>query len=143
MSNRPAASDDETLIRMRRQKRSGTKPEALVRRLVRDLGHRYRLNSSTLAGSPDISNKSRGWAIFVHGCYWHHHEGCSRVTVPKRNRDWWLAKFGRNQERDAAKIRALKEGGLRVMVIWECELREPETVRYRLAEWLGPGPSSE
>jgi len=139
--NRPAASDAATRARMRRQRRRATRPEELVKLLVRELGHAYRLNMQSLPGSPDLSNQTRGWAVFVHGCYWHHHVGCSRATVPKRNRDWWVAKFRRNRARDQAKEEAVRAAGLRVMVIWECELRDQDGVRQRLTDFLGPAPS--
>lgn len=129
---RPAASDPSTLARMRRQKRTGTKPEVVVRKLIRELGHAYRLNSSSMPGSPDISNRKRGWAVFVHGCYWHQHPGCRRATVPKANREWWVAKFQRTRERDARKIRDLKALGLEVLVVWECETRDSNALRRRL-----------
>lgn len=135
--SRPSASDEQTLARMRRQKRIDTKPELVVRRFLRELGFAYRVNSPNLPGSPDLSNQRRGWAIFVHGCYWHHHEGCSRATIPKRNREWWQAKFQRNRERDARKIEDLRARGLTVLVVWECETRDPEDLRARLTSELG------
>ena len=83
-----------------------------------------------------MANKSKKWAIFVHGCYWHHHENCSKATIPKRNKDFWVAKFSRNRERDAQKVQLLKEQGIRVLVIWECELRENDEAIEKVAEFL-------
>ena len=100
------------------------------------MGHRYRVAPSSLPGSPDVANKSQGWAMFVHGCYWHQHPSCSRATVPKNNRDWWLAKFDANRRRDAAKVEALEALGLRVLVVWECETRNDEALALRLGSWL-------
>lgn len=121
---------------MKSQKRRDTKPELVVRRLLSELGHRYRIASSTLPGSPDISNKARGWAVFVHGCYWHHHPGCPRATIPKKNRAWWKAKFRRNQERDQQKAEDLEALGLQVLVVWECEAKYETTLRRRLRREL-------
>lgn len=121
---------------MKSQKRRDTKPELVVRRLLTELGHRYRVASSTLPGSPDISNMSRRWAVFVHGCYWHHHLGCPRATIPKKNRAWWVAKFERNRERDQRKVEDLEALGLQVLVVWECETRDPIALRRRLRRQL-------
>ena len=134
--SRPAATDANALARVQRQKRKGTHPELVVRQLVRELGHSYRLNPQTLPGSPDLSNASKGWAIFVHGCYWHHHEGCRRATVPKSNREWWEAKFRRNQDRDARKVQELQDTGLQVLVVWECETRDADHLRQVLKDWF-------
>lgn len=136
---RPSASSPEALARMKRQRRRDTKPELLVRALVRELGLRYRISNRDLPGSPDLANRRRRWAVFVHGCYWHHHEGCSRATVPKQNREFWLEKFRDNRARDARKEAELRELGYRVVVVWECEARDPAALRSRLAtELLSP-----
>lgn len=123
---------------MRRQRQRDTGPELIVRRILRELGRGYRLHRRDLPGSPDISNAASRWAIFVHGCYWHQHPGCSRATIPTANRDWWVAKFARNQERDQRKIEALEAERYRVLVVWECETRDVPRLRERLsAELLG------
>lgn len=122
---------------MKNQKQRDTRPELAVRRMVRELGHRYRLGNRDLPGSPDLANRSRRWVIFVHGCYWHSHQGCPRATVPKRNREFWLAKFAANRERDQRNENRLRELGYTVIVVWECELRnEPEAVIERLRAQL-------
>lgn len=133
---RPAASSPAALARMKRQRRKHTEPELRVRRALTRLGVRYRLHASKLPGSPDLSNQASGWALFVHGCFWHHHEGCPRATVPKNNRLWWLAKLERNRERDRAKEAALRAQGLHVVVVWECETRDEATLQRRLAEYF-------
>jgi DNA mismatch endonuclease (patch repair protein) len=66
----------------------------------------------------------RRWAIFVHGCFWHHHPGCRRATIPKRNRSFWLDKFKANRRRDAEAIRELRQRAWDVLVIWECEVED-------------------
>ena len=107
--------------RMGRVRQSGTTPELRVRQVCSSLGMRYRTRNRDLPGSPDLANRSRQWAIFVHGCYWHRHQGCSRATTPKSNREFWLAKFARNCERDRQSYSALETKGYAVLVVWECE----------------------
>lgn len=118
------------------QARKDTKPERCVRSVLTSLGARYRIAPRDLPGSPDIANKRRKWAIFVHGCYWHHHQGCAKATVPKRNGSWWIAKFQRNKERDALKLRELQELGYTVTVIWECETRDVERLKLFVRAFL-------
>ena len=89
---------------------------------LHELGHRYRVRNRDLPGSPDVANRSRRWAVFVHGCYWHRH-GCKATTTPKRNRAFWEAKFARNVERDAESAAALRKLGFTVVVVWECETK--------------------
>lgn len=109
---------------MSRQKQAGTVPELAVRAMVREAGGHYRVSNRDLPGSPDIANRSRKWAIFVHGCFWHAHEGCSQAVLPKRNRAVWRRKFAGNRMRDARKEAALRELGYSVLIVWECELDE-------------------
>lgn len=121
---------------MERQRRKDTAPEVAVRRVLRTLGRRYRLNPPDLPGSPDVANKGERWAVFVHGCYWHQHPGCRRATVPANNRAWWIAKFDKNRERDARKVADLEALGFEVAVVWECETRSEDLLRERLERWL-------
>lgn len=107
-----------------------------MRRLASSLGLRYRTKNRDLPGAPDLANRSKRWAIFVHGCYWHAHEHCPRATVPKRNRDFWRAKFSANRARDAKSAGDLETLGFRVMTVWECELVDLEAVKRRLAKLL-------
>ena len=130
-------TDTETSARMANIRQSGTTPELAVRQIVSSLGHRYRLYNKDLPGSPDLANRSKGWAIFVHGCYWHRHKGCKRTTTPKRNRDFWEAKFARNVARDKRVIRQLRRDGYRVLVVWECQTKTPERVAMRVERLLG------
>lgn len=117
---------------MKRVGREDTEPELAVRRLLWSTGARYRVNVGDLPGTPDIANKSRSKAIFVHGCFWHFHRDCPRGTLPERNRDFWKEKFDRNKERDRRKTRALEDQGFDVLVVWECDLDEPAVLRHRL-----------
>ena len=111
-----------------------------MRRVVHGLGHRYRLGNEDLPGSPDLANRARRWAIFVHGCFWHAHPGCPRATRPKRTREFWRAKLAANRERDERKTLELVRLGFTVIVVWECRTRDLPTLRKELAELL-PGPA--
>jgi|HubBroStandDraft_1064217.scaffolds.fasta_scaffold252327_2 DNA mismatch endonuclease (patch repair protein) len=124
--------DAETSLRMGRIRQKDTSAELTVRRIVHRLGARYRVRNRDLPGSPDLANRSRRWAIFVHGCYWHAHPRCKRATVPKRNRAFWLAKFDANRLRDHRAIDALERLGYSVLVVWQCELEQPARVAARL-----------
>lgn len=106
---------------MRRVRRVGTGAELIVRRWLREHAVVYRIAPSSLPGRPDLANRHRGFAIFVHGCFWHGHEGCKRFTRPRRNAEWWAAKVRANRERDARKRAALEALGLEVVEVWECE----------------------
>ena len=109
-----------------------TKPEIIVRRLLHSLGYRYRLHRRDLPGRPDIVLPKFRTCIFVHGCFWHQHPNCKRATIPKTNRSFWLKKFHQNQARDAEAEKALCDQGWRVLVVWECEIKNKEA----LALWL-------
>lgn len=104
-----------------------TAPELAVRRALHAAGFRFRLHPASLPGRPDIVLPRHHAAIFVHGCFWHRHIGCSRSGLPKTNRAWWAAKLRRNRLRDRRSQRELKGLGWRVFVIWECELERPST----------------
>ena len=121
---------------MRRVKGRDTGPEMTVRRLLTALGARYRLHRKDLPGKPDIVMPGRRLAIFVHGCFWHGHDCARGARVPQQNRDYWLAKVGRNRERDIASRAALETAGWRVEVVWECELKDEAGLRDRLAGML-------
>ena len=129
--------DPQRSALMARVRQRGTSPELVVAAVLRKLGFAYRLNVRALAGSPDFANRKRGWAIFVQGCFWHHHTGCMRATVPKANEAFWRDKFTTNRRRDAKSIRALRREKFRVVVVWECETRKVEQLTARLAKALG------
>lgn len=122
-----------TSLRMAGIRQKGTKIEKSVAIALRDLGLNHRKNVRSLVGSPDFANKSRRWAVFVHGCFWHHHPGCHRATLPKSNTSFWKAKFRDNQRRDARAIRALRRQGYRVVIIWECQ---EKLIRKKLSKIL-------
>ncbi len=128
--------DMETSLRMGGVRQCDTSAEQLVRRLLYRLGARYRTGVRNLPGSPDLANRSRRWALFVHGCFWHRHAGCVRATTPKRNTAFWLAKFAANRARDMRAVRALRRLGYEVTVVWECQTFEPEKLVRRLRREL-------
>lgn len=108
---------------MRRVRSKDTSPELKVRKALTAMGLRYRLHRRDLPGSPDIVMPGRRLAIFIHGCFWHGHDCPRGARVPKANQDYWLAKIGRNRERDAGSLQALTALGWKVLVLWECEMR--------------------
>ncbi|SRR5579885_2206302 len=122
---------------MSRVRRKNTAPELVVRHLVHGLGFRYRLHSSDLLGRPDLVFHSRRKAIFVHGCFWHHHRGCRLATVPKTNTQFWLSKFEKNRSRDSRISEALRSDGWSVLTIWQCQTRNPSKLVRQLRTFLG------
>jgi DNA mismatch endonuclease (patch repair protein) len=118
-----------------------TGPEMVVRRLAHSLGMRFRLHRKDLPGRPDLIFPRRRLAVFVHGCFWHRHEGCKRATMPATRADFWADKFAKTVERDARQIAHLEQDGWRVMVVWECELKEAETLKGRLRNFQGLDPA--
>ncbi|MHA6324541.1 very short patch repair endonuclease [Roseivivax sp. CAU 1753] len=108
---------------MAANRRKDTRPELLVRSYLHAQGLRFRLDVRKLPGSPDLVLARHRAAIFVHGCYWHRHEGCRFATTPQSNQAFWTTKFARNIERDETAIAALLNMGWRVAVVWECGLR--------------------
>ncbi|MES2035256.1 MAG: DNA mismatch endonuclease Vsr [Pseudomonadota bacterium] len=121
---------------MRRVKGRDTGPEMTIRRILTRLGARYRLHRKDLPGNPDVVMPGRRLALFVHGCFWHGHDCARGARVPKQNRDYWLAKVGRNRARDAASTAALAADGWRVETIWECEMKDEAALTGRLERLL-------
>lgn len=101
-----------------------TKPELLVRHWLWGHGYRYRLNVKSVPGKPDIVLRKYRTAIFVNGCFWHRHVGCSKYVVPKSNTEFWLTKIERNKERDQQNYKDLHDAGWHVIIIWECQLKK-------------------
>lgn len=100
------------------------------------MGYRYRLHGKSLPGKPDLVFPSRHKVIFVHGCFWHGHEGCRLSRTPKTNADFWLAKLVANRERDARIITELDALGWTSLTVWQCELRDPEAISVKIHEYL-------
>lgn len=114
---------------MRSIRSKNTRPELLVRRFLFSQGFRYRIHAKTLPGTPDLAIVGLRTCIFINGCFWHGHEGCSMYTVPKSNVEYWRNKIVRNRERDHATRLALKELGWHMVEIWECQLKPKERER--------------
>lgn len=125
-----------------------TRPEILVRRFLHGKGLRFRLHDKNLPGTPDIVFARHCIVIFVHGCFWHRHEGCKYASSPSSNVDFWQNKFAGNIKRDREAIAALIKRGWTVVVLWECGLRKgnidesldwlPQTISGKkrgLVEW--------
>lgn len=115
-----------------------TKPELIVRRGLHACGYRFRLHRNELPGKPDlVLNKYRS-VIFVHGCFWHAHEGCRYFKLPKTRREFWQEKLRSNRRRDQAALQSLFNGGWRVLIVWECATREVpvEKLAISITDWL-------
>lgn len=123
---------------MRSVRRRDTSPEMIVRKMAHKMGARYRLHCADLPGTPDIVFPSRRLCIFVHGCFWHRHDGCRLASTPGSNVNFWQEKFKKNVERDLRKELELVRRGWRVATIWECETRKIETLADRVSGLLFP-----
>lgn len=114
-----------------------TRPELALRSALFAAGFRYRLHQRGLPGSPDLVFPKYRAALFVHGCFWHRHEGCRYTTSPKTNSDFWRLKFEGNISRDARNVALLGEQGWRVAIVWECALkRSVDEVAQAVGMWL-------
>lgn len=123
-------SKEQRSWNMSRVKSADTKPKIFVRKLLHSMGFRFRLNGRVskkhnqkgiLPGKPDIVLAGYKTIVFVHGCFWHRHEGCKGATIPKTRTDWWLEKLNKNVERDNKIKKELENNGWKVIVVWECE----------------------
>jgi DNA mismatch endonuclease (patch repair protein) len=135
MVDRLTSERRSALMKSVRQK--NTTPERAVRSALHALGYRFRLHRKDLPGTPDIVLPRYKVAIFVHGCFWHRHEGCHFATTPSSNEGYWLPKFASNVARDIRKETALTEAGWRVLTVWECETKSPAALAQRLQELIG------
>jgi DNA mismatch endonuclease (patch repair protein) len=113
-----------------------TKPELTVRRLLHKLGFRFRLHRKDLPGRPDIVLPKHRAIILIHGCFWHGHE-CKIASRPKSNTGYWLPKIETNRLRDERNIAALEALGWKVLILWECEIRNKVGLSGRLEDFLG------
>jgi len=113
-----------------------TLPEKLVRSLIHRMGYRFRLHLKDLPGKPDIVLPRHKKVIFVHGCFWHQHEGCPHAARPASNIEYWNKKLDRNMIRDRENMQKLEYLGWKVLVIWECETRDQERLIQTLKTFL-------
>ncbi len=118
---------------MSRIKGKDTRIEVEVRKYLFSKGYRFRKNDKRYPGKPDIVLPKYHVAIFVHGCFWHRHEGCKDATTPKTRTEFWLEKFDKNVKNDQIKQEKLRELGWKVIVIWECGLKKDF---FKTMEWL-------
>ncbi|MBN3803193.1 DNA mismatch endonuclease Vsr [Paraburkholderia sp. Ac-20336] len=113
-----------------------TGPEMTVRRLIYAAGYRYRLHGMKLPGRPDLVFSRRRKVIFVHGCFWHRHEGCRLARLPKSRLEFWGEKLEGNRQRDMRNLEALRALGWATMVVWECELADEKALIERIRAFL-------
>ena len=132
-------TSEQRRLNMRRITGKNTKPEMLLRRQLHTRGFRYRTHDRSLPGRPDLVLPKFRAVIFVHGCFWHRHEGCRYATWPASRVEIWRAKFAANVARDRTVRNALAQAGWRVAIVWECALRKSNQVDVAtdlIAEWL-------
>ena len=116
-----------------------TKPEMFVRNFLHRAGFRFRLHKKTIPGRPDLWLRKYNAAIFVNGCYWHRHRNCQKTTTPDDNASFWKKKFADNVARDERNLEALNHQGIRVLIVWECELKNimaRSRSLPRIVKWL-------
>lgn len=120
-------------------KGKNTRPEIQIRKLLFAAGYRFRLHRRDLPGTPDIVMPGKRIAIFVHGCFWHGHQGCKLAKIPSTRTDFWTAKIKANILRDRMAIDKLSLGGWRVLVVWECAVCEKGSatdLMTRIGGWI-------
>ncbi len=133
-------SPDRRSENMRRVRGKDTKPEMVVRRLLHRLGYRFRVHRRDLPGRPDIVLPKYKTVVFVHGCFWHGHTCRKGVLRPVNNAEFWAKKIDDNVRRDLRSCTALQDAGWRVLVIWECRLKEPESL-YECLKGIAADPA--
>ena len=121
---------------MSRIRSKNTSTEIEVRSLLHSAGFRYRLHRKDLPGKPDLVLPKYRTVIFVHGCFWHRHEGCKITTTPKTNTEFWEKKFAYNVKRDIEHRKKLEEMGWKVLIVWQCELKNKEALSHRISQAL-------
>jgi DNA mismatch endonuclease (patch repair protein) len=122
---------------MGRVRSINTTPEIAVRRALHSAGFRFRLHRKDLPGTPDVVLRKHRLCLFINGCFWHRHRGCSRATFPATNEEFWTTKFKRTQERDKVALQELDQLGWRTLIIWECETKNPVAIIRVVKRFLG------
>ncbi len=113
-----------------------TKPEVYFRKLLFSKGYRYSLNSKSVPGHPDLYLRKYNTAVFVHGCFWHRHEGCKFAYMPKSRIEFWQNKFETNQKRDLVVKNELYEKGIKCLVVWECSVKQMKKNELVCGEYI-------
>ena len=129
-------TQQERSLLMSKIRSKNTKPEKVVRQILTSLGLRYRLHVKKLTGNPDIVINRLRIAIFVNGCFWHQHEGCSINKIPKSNVDYWKPKLEKNIKRQKEAIATLNAQDYKTLIYWECETEKPELLKTKIKEEL-------
>ena len=119
-------SPEERSKNMSAIKRSDTKPELFIRRLLFDAGYRSRLQANKIPGHPDLWMRKYNTEIFVHGCFWHRHRECKLAYMPKSRMDFWNCKFEKNIQRDKSVLAQLEECNIRCLIVWECTIKQAQ-----------------
>lgn len=109
-----------------------TKPEIMVRKFLFSQGFRFRKNDKRYPGKPDIVLPKYKTAVFVHGCFWHGHDNCKKATLPANNHEFWKNKINKTKERDERNKAELEKLGWKVIVVWQCEIKNKELAKHRL-----------
>jgi len=122
--------------RMQRIRKTDTKPELIVRRMLHSMGYRYSLHDKRLPGQPDIVLPRHRKVIFVHGCFWHRHDCPNGRKLPRSKPDYWAPKLERNRVRDVRHIAELRELGWDLLVVWECNLRDTARLKETLSAFV-------
>lgn len=130
-------SQEQRSWNMSRIKGRDTGPERKLRSRLHRLGFRFRVHEAKLPGKPDIVLHKYRTVVFVHGCFWHRHDGCNHTTTPKSNQTFWLDKFRNTIERDKRNTGALKSLGWQIIIVWECEINaDVDQAARRIAHCL-------
>lgn len=129
----------ERSLNMSRIRAKDTKPELTIRRLLFADGFRYRIHVKTLPGTPDLVLPKYRAVIFVHGCFWHGHDGCKYAKLPETHGEFWRDKISKNKERDQRVRQELLSGGWRVLTIWTCSIKNQAKVKEtytQVKDWI-------
>lgn len=121
---------------MSRVRSKNTTPEMRIRSALHSMGYRYRVHLKHLPGKPDVVFTKRRKVIFIHGCFWHGHEGCRYAKLPKTRIEFWSEKVSKNRTRDRLSIEALTEAGWSVLVVWQCELKDFSNLIEKLCDFI-------
>lgn len=123
---------------MSKVKQKDSKQEMFVRKLTHSMGYRYRLHKEGLPGKPDLVFPKYKKVIFVHGCFWHGHEGCRRSALPSTNVEFWRKKISGNVKRDKLTYKRLEKLGWGILIIWQCEIKqfEKENLKRKISNFL-------